>query len=148
MEQEQPLSTREVEAMARQHATGQAWSSVAVNRKSYPLLSAMETLLGIIGWLVVAGGVGLFAVQVAPWITCVAGTGAQPQQGMMGGASCGVAALILAPMIGAFALGFLLIAFSEVIGVFRGIESNTHQLISSVEQAWSQIKLAGGEGQH
>ena len=38
--------------------------------------------------------------------------------------------------------------FGEIIGVFRAIEGNIHQLISSVEQAWNQTKLTGEGGQH
>ena len=65
---------------------------------------------------------------------------------MMGSASCGAAVLILAPMVVSLVGGFCMIAFGEVIGVFRGIEGNTYQtyqLLSRVEQAGLQSKLTG-----
>jgi hypothetical protein len=141
MEREGELSAREVEAVARQHATGGGWSSGAGDK--FPVLTAMAMSLRIIGWLAVVGGVLLAFLQVLPWFLCITG-GSTPTQGRgFSAPSCGVAMLILAPMLGSFAIGFCLIAFGEIIGVFRAIEGNTHQLISSVEQAWNQIKLTG-----
>ena len=150
MEREGQLSAREVEAMARQHATGGGWSdanrgwgSGTVAGDKFPVLTAMAMSLRIIGWLAVAGGVLLAFLEVLPWFLCITGGGKLPPSAGFGAASCGVAVLILAPMLGSFAIGFCLIAFGEIIGVFRAIEGNTHQLISSVEQAWNQIKLMG-----
>ena len=144
MEREERLSAREVERIMRQYGTGQGWSdanrtwgSAAGVRSRYPLLSSMETMLRIVGWLAVAGGVLLTLFQVFPWFTCIF------WQNRMGAASCGVAMLILAPMIGAFASGFCLIAFGEVIGVFRGIEGNTYQMLSRIEQIGLQSRLTG-----
>ena len=118
------------------------WSSGAGDK--FPVLTAMAMFLRIIGWLAVAGGLLLAVFQVFPWIVCIGSVSKQVQPGGFGAASCGVAVFILAPMLGSFAIGFCLIAFGETIGVFRAIEGNTHQLISSVEQTWNQIKLAGG----
>ena len=153
MEREGQLSAREVEAMARQHATDGGWSdanrgwgSGAVGRDNFPVLTTMAKALRIIGWLAVAGGAFLAVFQVLPWFLCITGGGKVPSGGL-GAQSCGVALLILAPMVASFAVGFCLVAFGEIIGVFRAIEGNTHQLISSVEQTWNQIKLTGGEGQ-
>jgi hypothetical protein len=148
MEREDSLSAREVEQMAWQYRTG-GGGKTALGRDKFPVLTAMAGLLRIVGWLAVAGGVFLAISQVAPWFACMTANPGKPAQpGGFGAASCGVAMLVLAPMLGSFAAGFCLIAFGEIIGVFRAIEGNTHQLISSVEQAWNQIKLAGGGGQH
>ena len=114
-----------------------------MERDKFPVLTAMAMSLRIIGWLAVAGGVLLAFLEVLPWFLCITGGGKLPPSAGFGAASCGVAVLILAPMLGSFAIGFCLIAFGEIIGVFRAIEGNTHQLISSVEQAWNQIKLTG-----
>ena len=101
----------------------------------------MATTLRFIGWLAVAGGALLMLFQVFPWLTCML------DRNKLGAASCGAAVVILAPMVLALVGGFCTIAFGEIIGVFRAIEGNTHQLISSVEQAWNQIKLTGEGGQ-
>ena len=146
MEREEQLSAKEVEQMAWQYRTG-GGGRTALGRDKFPVLTAMAGLLRIVGWLAVAGGVFLAISQVAPWFVCVTGGNRPAQMGGFVAQACGVAMLILAPMLGSFAVGFCLIAFGESIAVFRAIEGNTNQLISSVEQAWNQIKLTGGEEQ-
>jgi hypothetical protein len=148
MEQKEALSAREVEAMAGQYERGKGGSSETGERDRFPVLTAMSTTLRIIGWLMVAGAAGLFFVQVMPWLACITETGRPQQPGGWGSPSCGVAVVILAPTIASLVGGFCTIAFGEVIGVFRAIEGNTHQLISSVEQAWNRIKLTAGGEQH
>ena len=143
MERRDQLSAKEVEDMAWQYQTHGGGRTTALGRDKFPVLTTMATLLRVIGWLAVAGGALLFFVEVMPWISCVSGMGRPSQRGMMSGVSCGVAVLILAPMIGALVGGFCMIVLGELIGVFRAIEGNTHQLIGSVEQTWHQIKLAG-----
>jgi hypothetical protein len=147
MEQEKTLNAREVEQMARQQGTGQGWSdanrgwsSTTVERNRFPVLTTMATLLRIIGWLTVAGGVCIALFQVLPWLTCTL------DRSGMKGAACASAMLVLPPMVGSFVVGFGLIAFGEIIGVFRAIESNTYQLLSSVEQAGLRNKLTGENG--
>jgi hypothetical protein len=146
MERDEQLSAKEVEQMAWQYRTG-GGGRIAPSRDKFPVLTAMSGLLRIVGWLAVAGGVLLAVFQVAPWFQCITSGTKQAQMGGFGAQSCGVAMFILAPMLGSLAIGFCLIAFGESICVIRAIEGNTHQLISSVEQAWNQIKLTGEGGQ-
>jgi hypothetical protein len=147
MEQEERLSAREVEAMARQYSAGKdwndanrGWSSDGGMRNRYPMLKAMETMLRITGWLAVAGGVAILLFNVFPWLICVF----DARSGRT--VACAAAISALAPMIGALAIGFALIAFGEVIGVFRGIEGNTYQMLSRIEQIGLQSKLSGEGG--
>lgn len=160
MEHERPLTAREAESMARQYEAGgtgsqsggwsdanRGWSSGALARDRYPLLTAMSTALRIIGWLMVVGAGVLFVVQVIPWIDCISGRGRPQQPGGWGAVSCGVAVLILAPTVVSLVSGFFMVAFGEVIGVFRGIEGNTHQLLSRIDQAGLRDKLMDAGGQ-
>lgn len=151
MEREEPLNARQVEEMARQHQAGgvaqSGWGTASAGQDRFPVLTAMSMTLRILGWLVVAGGVVLFFTQVAPWITCIIGAGQPQQPGGWGTPSCGVAFLILAPMIGSLVVGFFTIAFGEMIGVTRAIEGNTYQLLSRVEQAGYRNLLTGEGGQ-
>ena len=147
MERDEQVGAKAGEEAAWQYRTRGGAGATVLARNKFPVLTAMAVSLRIIGWLMVVGAGVLFVVQVIPWIDCIAGRGQPQQLGMMGGASCGAALFILAPTIVSLVSGFCMVAFGEIIGVFRGIEGNTHQLISSVEQAWNQIKLAGGGGQ-
>jgi hypothetical protein len=148
MEREEQLSTREVEDMAWKYQTRGGGQRTALGPDKYPVLTIGSVLLRAIGWLAVAGGVLLALLQVIPWLACITSAAKPEQMGGFGVQSCGVAVLILAPMLGSFAIGFGLIVVGEVIGVFRAIEGNTHQLITTVEQSWNQLKLAAGGGQH
>ena len=138
MEREEQLGAKEIDQMAWQYRT----RGGGLERDNFPVLTTMAKALRIIGWLAVAGGAFLAVFQVLPWFLCITGGGKVPSRGF-GAQSCGVALLILAPMLGSLVAGFCLVAFGEVIGVFRGIEGNTHQLLSRIEQAGLQSKLTG-----
>jgi hypothetical protein len=148
MEREEQLSAHEVEDMAWQYQTRGGGNRTAMGRDKFPVLTTMATLLRGIGWLALAGGVLLAFFEVFPWLACIWGSRGAIQFGGFGYVSCGFSFLIFAPMLGSFAIGFGLIALGELIAVFRAIEGNTHQLIGSVEQAWNQIKLTAGGGEH
>jgi hypothetical protein len=143
MEREEQLSARAVEEMARQYQTRGGGERIALGRDKYPVLTAMAVFLRITGWLAVVGAAYLAVFEVIPWLSCIGAPARAPQLGGLGAVSCGVALLILAPMLGSLTIGFCLIVLGELIAVFRAIEGNTHQLIGSVEQTWHQIKLAG-----
>jgi hypothetical protein len=124
MEQGRPLSEREVEQMARQYEAGKSENIRAVAVDRFPLLSFVSMLMRVLGWAVVVVGVGGFSAPAA---------------------SCGVAMMILAPMIGSFVFGLAMVAMGELLGVFRAIEGNTHRLLTKFDLVDIRSKLTQEE---
>ena len=120
MEQDGQVGAKAGEEMAWHNQTRGGGRTIAPGRDKFPVLTAMAGLLRIVGLLAVAGGVFLAVSQVAPWFACMTANPSPPaQMGGFGAASCGGAILILAPMLGSFAVGFCLIAFGESIAEFE-----------------------------
>jgi hypothetical protein len=143
MEQDDRSGARAGEEMAWQYQTRRGWGTTALGRDPYPVLTAMAILLRIAGWLSVAGGIVFALVQVFPWVSCIMGGSTALPPGTFRNPSCGFAMAAIVPTFGALVVGICLIVFGEVIGVFRGIEGNTRQMLSRLEQVGLQNKLTG-----
>jgi hypothetical protein len=144
MERPRPLSTEQVEALSRrldagaQHRSRRDLNATVRNR--FPLISAVSMFLRVGGVLAFAVGVVLLVIQVVPWVLCLR----EAPRGV-GTAACGFVLWTFMPAAVAVVVGVGMIAFGELLGIFRAIEGNTHQLLGRIEELREQRpqQLAG-----
>lgn len=148
MEHEGHLTARQVEAMARQHEqpTIQNYGQRNIGAERFPLVSTLAKFLRVLGFLLVVGGVIIFAMEFLSWLTCNPPPQPPPQQGFFvppAQVGCPLAIWELGVGGALFVVGLGIVAVGELLGMFRSIEGNTFDM-KVAQEADYKARLAQG----
>lgn len=140
------LSRQDLEALNEQQRqpTIQNYGQRNIGAERFPLVSTLAKFLRVVGFLLVVGGLAIFLFEFLPWITCqmLAPSTSPGFTGMP--ASCPVSYVQLVGGVTALVFGLGLVAFGELLGMFRSIEGNTYNTMKAVHEADYKARLAQG----
>ena len=148
MEQPKPLNNREVEARAQQYTWPPITDYGRVNTfgERFPLVSTLSMFMRILGILLLAGGVGIFAMEFLPWVSCKPPQLPPQQPGFFQPqvqATCPLALWELGAGGVMFVIGLGIVAVGELLGMFRSIEGNTHNMLKVAQEEYKRRLVQG-----
>jgi hypothetical protein len=134
------LSPQDRQALAAQYGHPSSGA------ERFPLVSTLSVFMRVLGFLLVVGGIIIFAMEFIPWIDCNPPK-QPPQQGFGFGQpqeACPLSYVELGVGGAIFAIGLGIVAVGELLGVFRSIEGNTYNLLKVTQEADYKGRLAQG----